>query len=76
MFNRKHRLFTGTLILALFCAAPAQAYVDPGTGGMLYQLVIMAAAVVAGGFAIFKTKLRNFFAKSKGEEADPGEPQD
>lgn len=58
--------------VVVLTAAPAWAYVDPGVGGMFYQLVILAAAAVGGFFAVFKTKLKNKFRGRKTDQTDPG----
>lgn len=56
-----------SLVLA---AAPAWAYIDPGTGSMLVQsaLAIIAVALVAGRSAWHKVK--SFFSRRKDDAAD------
>jgi len=45
-------------------------YLDPGFGGMLVQVIV--AIVAAGGILLFslRRKLRAFFSKNKGTDAD------
>ena len=59
------------LTLALACLAalliatvPAQAYIDPGTGSYVFQIVI--AAAVAGAFA-FKSFFQRLLAMRSGK---------
>jgi hypothetical protein len=51
-------------------AAPAWAYIDPGTGSLLVQsaLAIIAVALVAGRSAWHKVK--SFFSRRSGDAAD------
>lgn len=58
-----------SLAAALLALAPksAHAYVDPGVGGMLYQIIILVGAAVASFFAVFRNKLKNML---KGKRAD------
>lgn len=53
-----------------FWTAPAQAYVDPGSGSMFLQLLV---AAVAGGLWTLKTywqRLKGFFTRSRPTERD------
>jgi hypothetical protein len=54
----------------LLAAAPAWAYIDPGTGSMLVQslLAIIAVALVAGRSAWEKVK--SFFSRRKDDATD------
>lgn len=54
----------------------AYAYVDPGTGGMFYQIVILVFAVVAGYFAVFKRFIMGIFKKDRtgGETGNKPKP--
>jgi len=60
----------------LILATPAHAYVDPGTGGMLYQTVVMAGVAVAGFFAVFRNKIRSLFSGRKKKDAGDGATHD
>ena len=60
------------LTLALGAVAPADAYIDPGTGSMLLQ---MFAAGVAGAIFYFRElriKLLSFFSRREAPAADDG----
>ena len=38
-------------------------YIDPNTGGMLFQVLVAALAVITGIFLIFSSKIRAGFAR-------------
>lgn len=46
------------------------AYVDPGTGGMFYQIIILVIGAIAGYFAIFKKFFKKLFKKRDTSEKD------
>jgi len=71
--NRYHVVVvTGAVLLcSLVCAAPACAYLDPGTGSMIVQAVIAAIAAVSVSAGIFWKRLKSFFGKDK--EGDQGD---
>ena len=57
------------LLVTVFYSAPAYAYLDPGTGSIILQLLLGG---VAGGLVIIKlywARLRSFFVRD-------GKPQD
>ncbi len=59
-------LKTVTLLLVFVAfSQPAYAYLDPGTGSMIIQIVIgsFIAAAAAGRF--YWSKIKEFFSKSK-----------
>ena len=47
-----------------FPVRSAYAYVDPGTAGMLYQIVILALGVIAGYFAFLRKFIRRLFSRN------------
>lgn len=64
------------LALGAMLAQPAQAYVDPGVGGMVYQVLIMIGAVFVTGFAVFRNKIKALFGRGKGDKAkDESDPE-
>jgi len=67
--NRKSLHWAAGALLFL-AAAPAWAYIDPGTGSMLVQsaLAIIAVALVAGRSAWDKVK--SFFSRRRNDAAD------
>ena len=62
---------TNLIIISLYfflISPPAQAYIDPGTGSFIFQLLISA---FVGGIFIIKTywqKIKNWFSGKKPEE--------
>ena len=57
-------IFTGFLV-TVFYSAPAYAYLDPGTGSIILQLLLGG---VAGGIVIFKlywARLKSFFVRDE-----------
>ncbi len=56
----------------LLAPSPAQAYLDPGTGSYLFQILI--AGLVGGLFALklFWKQIKDFFQKLFGKGADRG----
>lgn len=53
------------LFLFLLVARPAYAYIDPGTGSMLIQILVVALATVAVFFRSIWTRLTNLFYRKK-----------
>jgi hypothetical protein len=54
-----------SLILGLTSAQPALAYIDPNTGGMLFQILAVAFASVSALLLIFSRQIRMRFARAK-----------
>ncbi len=68
--NKRYFVWTLALLAAWVLASPgrAQAYLDPGTGSYLFQILI--AGLIGGLFAvkIFWVRIRLFFLKLFGKE--------
>lgn len=54
----------------LLMAVPAQAYIDPGTGGMLTQLITGGVAGLAVLVRLYWSRIAGFFRRSP-SPADP-----
>ncbi len=54
-----------TLICSLAMARSALAYIDPNTGGMLFQVLAAGFAVFSGILLIFSRQIRSIVGKSK-----------
>ena len=70
---------TVLIVTALWVAVPrtAHAYIDPGTGGMMIQMLIAAVAAVGTIATTYWSRLRLLFVKKKPEpqiEAPPAAP--
>lgn len=60
-----------TIFLSLFLISePAFAYLDPGTGGMLIQIVLGGVAGLAVAGKLFWHQLKSFFRFGKDDESD------
>ena len=52
-----------SLILIVVGAQPALAYIDPNTGGMLFQILAVAFASISAVLLIFSRQVRTVFAR-------------
>jgi hypothetical protein len=50
-------------LISLANAQPALAYIDPNTGGILFQALAASFAVISGVILIFSRQIRNGFAR-------------
>jgi len=72
------RTTTGILVLSLLFVAPAHAYVDPGSGSVLLQVLI--AGLLAVGFTIktfwgnLKRRVTGIFSRSSKAPDDGQDP--
>ena len=57
------------MILFLF-SEDAHAYLDPGTGGLLYQLIIVFLAMITSYLIFFSGWIKGFFKKDTKERVD------
>ena len=68
----KHPLFFIFIVLALVAPFSAHAYLDPGTGSFIIQIVIATAATAAISVKVFWQKIKglfsHFFKHNDGEE--------
>ena len=68
-----YRLFGGlitVIFILLLSRGTAYAYIDPGTGGMFYQIIILVFGAAVAYFAIFKRYIKNFFSRKKGADEE------
>lgn len=63
------------LIVALVCvsSSSAYAYLDPGTGSILLQVLLGGFALLAGFFVSMRNKVSGFFGRKKPGNAQPSE---
>jgi hypothetical protein len=64
MFRSSLLLFLGFLQIVVFLAAavkPAQAYVDPGSGLLAFQV---GGSMLAGALFVLRSKIRKLFSRS------------
>jgi hypothetical protein len=61
-------------LLAAACAAtPAFAYLDPGTGSMILQVILGGAAAAGVALKLYWQNIKLFF--SRGTRAEPNAPE-
>lgn len=67
-------MFIAHIIFALSRSAEALAYIDPSTGGMLFQILAAAFALFSGFIFFFSRQIKTFFArlrrKMRGEKEE------
>jgi hypothetical protein len=63
-------LLASILLVALSCSCERQAhaYIDPGSGLLLFQSL---SAMVSGALFFFRRRLKNLFSKPTPKSADP-----
>lgn len=54
-----------TLAFSLLVVSPAAAYIDPGSGSLVFQAVIAAAVAIPVAIASFWGRITNFFSRRK-----------
>jgi len=64
------RLAVLTLLVAGF-ALPAQAYLDPGSGSMILQVIAGGVAGALVAFKMFWHRIRAFFVGNKAQHDEP-----
>lgn len=75
MLRTTRMRLASAVALAIASIARAQAYIDPGTGSMLLQMI---GAAVAGGIFYFhelRMKIMSLFSRRPAAPADSGEEQ-
>lgn len=78
-----HEALTKTGIILFFSAVtilalndPAYAYADPGTAGLLYQIVVIIFASVVSYFLFLKDLFRRMFKRNSDEQHEEPDQQD
>jgi hypothetical protein len=61
-------------LLLLTAAVPVYAYLDPGTGSMLLQVILGGVAAVGVAVKMFWHRIVAFFSPSKGSKAGNDAP--
>ena len=59
-----------TVLACTVLAAPSYAYLDPGTGSMLLQVILGGVAAVGVAIKLYWHKLRAAFGMAKKEQAE------
>jgi hypothetical protein len=53
---------------SLIVLPTANAYIDPGSGSFIFQMIIAAALGVSFGIRLFWRRIRSFFSRNPSEE--------
>jgi hypothetical protein len=64
----------GILAIACIAAPKAHAYLDPGSGSMMVQLLLAGIASAVLGLKIFWRKILSFFGLGKGATSKDRKP--
>lgn len=70
MFKRSGLCFLGLIQIVIFLAAaakPAHAYVDPGSGLLVFQV---GGSMLAGALFVLRTKIRKLFGRGGTEKSE------
>lgn len=59
------KAFPLVLLISFAAAQPALAYIDPNTGGILFQALAATFAVFSGVILIFSRQIRSGFARAR-----------
>jgi hypothetical protein len=64
-------------VVAIFLVnEPAYAYADPGTAGLLYQIVVIIFASLVSYFLFFKDFLKRLFRRKSEEQSEEPDQQE
>lgn len=55
------------VVIFMVVSSPAQAYVDPNAGGLLFQILTPVLGVIAAAGVALRTKLAGLFSKLTGK---------
>ena len=76
-FIRKVALTLVLAVIAIFAVnKPAYAYADPGTAGLLYQIIVIIFASLVSYFLFFKDFLKRLFKRKPEEQSGEADQQD
>jgi hypothetical protein len=62
-------LFLPALLICLVIVQPASAYLDPGFGSMVWQMLVTIGFGVAFGIKLYWQKLKNFFSGNASKDS-------
>ena len=68
MRNRLSTIAWAAICIALMSESPAQAYLDPGTGSLLLQLLLGGVAGLLTILKLYWKQIKSFFAKGDENE--------
>ena len=69
-------MFISHIIVALSQPADKLAYIDPSTGGMLFQILAAAFALFSGFIFFLSRQIKTFFARLRRKMRGEPEPEE
>lgn len=77
MQSKAWQLLGGAILIGLLFPRDAFAYLDPGSGSLIFQTVVAAMAGVAYGVRVYWSRIRNLFSRRRPTtlESPPVDPQ-
>ena len=63
MFGLTHEMIAFAPVWKEFLLTPVLGYIDPNTGGMIFQILAIAFAALSGFFLIFSSRIKSAFYK-------------
>jgi hypothetical protein len=63
MRTKRYDVYSLTTILTIFHAAPAFAYIDPNTGGYVFQFLFPLISIIVAGYVFCKKQIINVIEK-------------
>lgn len=72
----KAYLFVGLVLLAGFgwVGSAEAAYIDPNTGGMIFQFLAAGFALASGFVLMFASRIKMFFARQRRKKREQEQP--
>ena len=70
MFLRRRASLGIALVGLLLLARPAHAYLDPGSGSFIYQILIASLLGASVAVKIYWRKIKRLFVRSSAKEKD------
>jgi len=70
------KLLYTTVILLIITSPKAHAYIDPGTGSIMLQVIVGALAAGLFAFKGYFYKIRNFFLRGSKDKDDINETKE
>jgi len=67
----KNTLWGVGILFFLVLPSDAHAYLDPGTGSYLLQVLLAALVAITFGFRAFWSRIKGFFSGISGKQIDP-----
>lgn len=70
------RILGGVALLQILLVRDAQAYVDPGTGSLIFQVIIATVVGVGAAVRLYWERIKTFLSRTPAPEANRTHPGD